>query len=56
MSKRKRLQIVKNEEISEAIKTIQECRPGLINDNMVVTSALVEYALALEAENGPSAP
>lgn len=47
---RPRLQVVQNDEIAKAIATIRKYRPGLINDSMVVTSALVEYALALEAD------
>jgi hypothetical protein len=47
---RPRLQVVQNDEISKAIATIRKYRPGLINDSMVVTSALVEYALGLESE------
>ena len=47
---RPRLQVVQNDEIAKAIKTIRKYRPGLINDSMVVTSALVEYALALESD------
>lgn len=47
---RPRLQVVQNEEISKAIETIRKYRPGLINDSMVVTSALVEYAIALESD------
>jgi hypothetical protein len=48
---RPRLQVVQNDEISKAIATIRKYRPGLINDSMVVTSALVEHALGLESEN-----
>jgi hypothetical protein len=47
---RPRLQVVQNDEIAQAIATIRKHRPGLINDSMVVTSALVEYALALESD------
>lgn len=47
---RPRLQVVQNDEIALAIETIRKHRPGLINDSMVVTSALVEYALALESD------
>ena len=47
---RSRLQIVQNDEIAKAIETIRKHRPGLINDSMVVTSALVEYALGLESD------
>jgi hypothetical protein len=47
---RPRLQVVQNDEIAKAIEIIRKHRPGLINDSMVVTSALVEYALALEAD------
>ncbi|NES19617.1 MAG: hypothetical protein F6K41_11980 [Symploca sp. SIO3E6] len=47
---RSRLQVVQNDEIAKAIKTIRKHRPGLINDSMLVTSALVEYALALESD------
>jgi hypothetical protein len=47
---RPRLQVVQNDEIAKAIETIRKHRPGLINDSMVVTSALVEYALALESD------
>jgi len=47
---RPRLQVVQNDEIAKAIKTIRKHRPGLINDSMLVTSALVEYALALESD------
>lgn len=47
---RPRLQVVQNDEIAEAIETIRKHRPGLINDSMVVTSTLVEYALALESD------
>jgi hypothetical protein len=47
---RPRLQVVQNDEIAKAIETIRKHRPGLINDSMVVTSALVEYALALETD------
>jgi hypothetical protein len=47
---RPRLQVVQNDEIAKAIATIRKHRPGLINDSMVVTSALVEHSLALEAE------
>jgi hypothetical protein len=46
---RPRLQVVQNDEIAEAIAIIRKHRPGLINDSMVVTSALIEYALALES-------
>lgn len=46
---RPRLQVVQNDEIADAIAVIRKHRPGLINDSMVVTSALVEYALALES-------
>ncbi|MBE9013831.1 hypothetical protein IQ250_26950 [Pseudanabaenaceae cyanobacterium LEGE 13415] len=49
-SSRPRLQVVQNDEIASAIATIRKHRPGLINDSMVVTSALVEYALSLESE------
>jgi hypothetical protein len=47
---RPRLQVVQNDDIANAIATIRKHRPGLINDSMVVTSALVEYALTLEAD------
>jgi hypothetical protein len=47
---RPRLQVVQNDEIIQAIETIRKHRPGLINDSMVVTSALVEHALALESD------
>jgi len=47
---RPRLQVVQNDEIANAIAIIRKHRPGLINDSMVVTSALVEYALALEVD------
>ncbi|MGB3533275.1 MAG: hypothetical protein WBA13_07130 [Microcoleaceae cyanobacterium] len=47
---RPRLQVVQNDEIANAIEIIRKHRPGLINDSMVVTSALVEYALALESK------
>jgi hypothetical protein len=47
---RPRLQVVQNDEIAQAIETIRKHRPGLINDSMVVTSALVEHALALETD------
>ncbi|NEQ71137.1 MAG: hypothetical protein F6K21_37785 [Symploca sp. SIO2D2] len=47
---RPRLQVVQNDEIAKAIKTIRKHLPGLINDSMLVTSALVEYALALESD------
>jgi hypothetical protein len=47
---RPRLQVVQNDEIAKAIETIRKHRPGLINDSMVVTSALVEHALALESD------
>jgi hypothetical protein len=47
---RPRLQVVQNDEIAKAIETIRKHRPGLINDSMVVTSALVEYALGLESD------
>lgn len=47
---RPRLQVVQNDEIALAIATIRKYRPGLINDSMVVTSALVEYALGLESD------
>ncbi len=47
---RPRLQVVQNDEIAKAIEIIRKHRPGLINDSMVVTSALVEYALALESD------
>ena len=47
---RPRLQVVQNDEITQAMATIRKHRPGLINDSMVVTSALVEHALALESE------
>ena len=46
---RPRLQVVQNDEIVKAIETIRKHRPGLINDSMVATSALVEYALTLES-------
>ncbi|MGB3402346.1 MAG: hypothetical protein WBA77_06625 [Microcoleaceae cyanobacterium] len=52
---RPRLQVVQNDEIAKAIETIRKHRPGLINDSMVVTSALVEYALALESEKSQAA-
>ena len=45
---RPRLQVVLNDEIAKAIEIIRKYRPGLINDSMVVISALVEYALALK--------
>jgi hypothetical protein len=47
---RPRLQVVQNDEIAKAIETIRKHRPGLINDSMVVTSALVEHALALDSD------
>ncbi len=47
---RPRLQVVQNDEIAKAIETIRKHRPGLINDSMLVTSALVEYALTLESD------
>jgi hypothetical protein len=47
---RPRLQVVQNDEITKAMATIRKYRPGLINDSMLVTSALVEHALALESE------
>src|SRR5688572_22765102 len=47
---RPRLQLVQNDEIVKAIETIRKHRPGLINDSMVATSALVEYALTLESD------
>ena len=47
---RPRLQVVQSDEIALAVATIRKHRPGLINDSMVVTSALVEYALALESD------
>lgn len=47
---RPRLQVVQNDEIAKAIEAIRKHRPGLINDSMLVTSALVEYALALESD------
>lgn len=47
---RPRLQVVQNDEIAKAIEIIRKHRPGLINDSMVVTSALVEYAGALESD------
>lgn len=47
---RPRLQVVQNDEITNAMATIRKYRPGLINDSMIVTSALVEHALALESE------
>lgn len=47
---RPRLQVVQNDEIAKAIETIRKHRPGLINDSMLVTSALVEYSLALESD------
>ena len=51
---RPRLQVVQNDEISGAIATIRKYRPGLINDSMVVTSALIEHALMLELDkSGP---
>lgn len=46
---RPRLQVVQNDEIAKAIETIRKHRPGLINDSMVVTSSLIEYALVLES-------
>jgi hypothetical protein len=52
---RPRLQVVQNEEIVKAIATIRKHRPGLINDSMVVTSALVEHALALESDKSRQA-
>ena len=52
---RPRLQVVQNDEIAKAIATICKHRPGLINDSMVVTSALVEYALALESDKSRQA-
>lgn len=50
MISRPRLQVVQSEEIVAAIRKIQEHQPGLINDTMVVTSALIEYANALELQ------
>jgi hypothetical protein len=50
---RPRLQVVQSDEIAKAIATIRKYRPGLINDSMVVTSALVEHALALGSEKTP---
>lgn len=47
---RPRLQVVQNDEIAKAIETIRKHRPGLISDSMVVTSALIEHALALESD------
>jgi len=47
---RPRLQVVQSDEIAEAMTTIRKHRPGLVNDSMVVTSALVEYALVLESD------
>ena len=47
---RPRLQVVQNDEIARAIEVIRKHRPGLINDSMLVTSALVEYALALDSD------
>jgi hypothetical protein len=47
---RPRLQVVQNDEIAKAIEIIRKHRPGLINDSMLVTSTLVEYALALESD------
>ena len=47
---RPRLQVVQNDEIAEAIAIIRKHRPGLINDSMLVTSALIEHSLALEAD------
>lgn len=47
---RPRLQVVQNDEIAKAIEVIRKHRPGLINDSMLVTSALVEYALSLESD------
>ncbi|MCD8489075.1 MAG: hypothetical protein LRZ84_20620 [Desertifilum sp.] len=47
---RPRLQVVQNDQIAKALETIRKHLPGLINDSMVVTSALVEYALALESD------
>jgi hypothetical protein len=52
---RPRLQVVQNDEIAKAIATIRKHRPGLINDSMVVTSALVEYALSLESDKSRQA-
>lgn len=52
---RPRLQVVQNDEIAKAIATIRKYRPGLINDSMVVTSALVEYALSLESDKSRQA-
>ena len=52
---RPRLQVVQSDEIAKAIATICKHRPGLINDSMVVTSALVEYALALESDTSRQA-
>jgi len=52
---RPRLQVVQSEEIAQAISTIRKHRPGLINDSMVVTSSLVEHALALESDNSQQA-
>jgi hypothetical protein len=53
---RPRLQVVQNDEIAKAMATIRKHRPGLINDSMVVTSALVEYALALDSDKGDHEP
>lgn len=47
---RPRLQVVQNDELAEAIATIRKHRPGLINDSMLVTSALIEHSLDLEAD------
>lgn len=47
---RPRLQVVQNDEIAKAIEVIRKHRPGLVNDSMLVTSALVEYALSLESD------
>lgn len=47
---RPRLQVVQSDEIALAVAAIRKHRPGLVNDSMLVTSALVEYALALEPD------
>jgi hypothetical protein len=52
---RPRLQVVQNDEIAKAIEVIRKHRPGLINDSMLVTSALVEYALSLESDKSQQA-
>ncbi|WP_346293992.1 hypothetical protein [Sphaerothrix gracilis] len=52
---RPRLQVVQNDEIAKAIEVIRKHRPGLINDSMLVTSALIEYALSLESDKSQQA-